>query len=241
MKRTGDTATAAAKVQRTNPEQPSAAPLAPAFSFFPELASSYHASNTLQESLVKMSRDITQESKKVGLLRFPHRRASPAPRLFNELSNPNPPLLMPSTAQVGFLLQRATPSNRSQILRDAEAALAKVRALVKQQVRNACLSVGACVRSNHCVTCDWRVQFAAIPPRDVLRYNKTIGWSHQEFIEAWALWRYLQGAQAPLLRDFHEWLNDGDGQNTTAADAASTHAAVPLSNPASHVPMYANP
>ena len=90
MKRTDDAATAAAKVQRKNPEQQSqsAAPLAPAFSFFPELASSYHASNTLQESLVKMSRDITQESKKVGLLRLPHRRVNPAPL---PLCNPSKP------------------------------------------------------------------------------------------------------------------------------------------------------
>jgi hypothetical protein len=65
MKRMADAAeSSAAKGQRKNSEQASVAPLPPAFSFFTELAATYHASNTLQESLVKMSRDITQESKK---------------------------------------------------------------------------------------------------------------------------------------------------------------------------------
>jgi hypothetical protein len=72
MKRSSDSAeTSAAKGQRGNPEHPSAPPLPPAFSFFAELATTYHASNALQESLVKMSRDITQESKKVSFLARP--------------------------------------------------------------------------------------------------------------------------------------------------------------------------
>jgi hypothetical protein len=89
------------------------------------------------------------------------------------------------SAQVGFLLQRATPSNRSQILKDGADALNKVRALV-------------------------RAQFTVIPSRDVLRYNKSIGWSHQEFVEAWGLWHYLLGSRAPTFKEFDEWLNDAD-------------------------------
>lgn len=126
-----------------------------------------------------MSRDITQESKKVG-----------------------------------FLLQRATPSNKTQILRDAETALAKVRELV-------------------------RAQFAAIPPRDVLRFNKSIGWSHQEFVEAWGLWQYVLGARAPMLCDFHRWLNDDDLSSKeeddslkVAAGISSADAAGPLNGAA---------
>ena len=84
------------------------------------------------------------------------------------------------------------------------------------------------------------MQFAAIPPRDVLRYNKSIGWSHQEFVEAWGLWRYLQGAQAPFLHDFHAWLNDGDGSIMTADDTAAALPAVPPSDAAPRDPMYAN-
>lgn len=82
-------------------------------------------------------------------------------------------------------MQRTTPSNRNQIAKEAEAALCKVRALV-------------------------RAQFAAMPPRDVLRYNKSIGWSHQEFVEAWGLWRYVIGSPAPLFCEFQAWLNAGD-------------------------------
>ena len=76
MKRNGDAIAAApgTKTQRKNADQPPAPPLPPSFEFFSELAASYHASNNLQEALVKMSRDITQESKKVrALLRDPHR------------------------------------------------------------------------------------------------------------------------------------------------------------------------
>jgi hypothetical protein len=73
MKRNGDTAAGpAAKTQRKTSDQLPAAPLAPAFAFFPDLAASYHASNTLQEALVKMSRDITQESKKARVLLSAH-------------------------------------------------------------------------------------------------------------------------------------------------------------------------
>lgn len=164
MKRNGDTIAAAPgfKTQRKNAEQPPAPPLPPSFEFFSELAASYHASNTLQEALVKMSRDITQESKKVG-----------------------------------FLLQRTTPSNRSQIVQEAEAALRKVRSMV-------------------------RAQFAAMPPRDVLRYNKSIGWSHQEFVEAWGLWRYVIGSRAPMFREFQDWLNTEDDADLGAEGRVTT-------------------
>ena len=100
-----------------------------------------------------MSRDITQESKKVRVA-LPRRVRPPSPPL-----NFLPPL------RPGWFPFAANNTVESQPNR---AALCKLRALV-------------------------RAQFAAMPPRDVLRYNKSIGWSHQEFVEAWGLWRYVIG------------------------------------------------
>jgi hypothetical protein len=111
---------------------------------------------------------------------------------------------------VGFLLQRATPANRAQILNDASAALGKVRDLV-------------------------RAQFAAIPPRDVLRYNKSIGWSHQEFVEAWGLWLYVQGARAPSFSEFDSWLNHDGGGLRAATIASEAVAEAPAQSDASAV------
>ncbi len=111
---------------------------------------------------------------------------------------------------MGFLLQRATPANRAQILLDACAALGKVRDLV-------------------------RAQFAAVPPRDVLRYNKSIGWSHQEFVEAWGLWLYVQGARAPSFSEFDSWLNLDGGGLRAAPDAVEVVAEAPAQSDASAV------
>lgn len=83
-----------------------------------------------------------------------------------------------------------------------------------------------------------RAQFAAIPPRDVLRYNKSMGWSHQEFVEAWGLRQYVLGARAPMLHEFTQWLNDSSGNVEAAAEAASTDDAARLSCPAACAPMY---
>lgn len=67
-----------------------------------------------------------------------------------------------------------------------------------------------------------RAQFAAMPPRDVLRYNKSIGWSHQEFVEAWGLWRYVIGSRAPMFREFQDWLNTEDDADLGAEGRVTT-------------------
>ena len=76
-----------------------------------------------------------------------------------------------------------------------------------------------------------------MPARDVLRYNKSIGWSHQEFVESWGLWRYVIGSPAPLYEDFSEWLNADDEESDLEAAAAASAVEAQPSNPAARARM----